>query len=117
MRRHDGAVRVGELEKLLAAAVMGRLGFIAGPVEVLPEVTEKDAFTAGRTEWSGVGPMRLADMRGVDLMLKLAGVPRRQTRREMQTCHHRPPPLLLRRMRFSTALELSRARRSLGLAG
>src|SRR5262249_12996260 len=66
MRGHGRAVFVGKLKKLLADTVMDRLGIVAGLIGVLPEVTEKGAFTAGRTEWSGIGPMRLADVRSVD---------------------------------------------------
>jgi hypothetical protein len=66
---HDRTVLAGELVKLLAATVMDRLDDITGFTSDLPEITEINAFCAGRAEWSAVRPMRLPGVRGVDLML------------------------------------------------
>jgi hypothetical protein len=71
---------VGELVELLAATVMGRLDGVAGLIPVLPVITKKRALAAGGAERSGIGPMRLAGMRGTDLMIEFDRVAGRQVR-------------------------------------
>ena len=70
----------GQLVEFLAATAVCGLDQIAGFIEVLLVVAEKDALAAGGAEWSAIPEMRLTFMRAADLLIERRRMTAGQTR-------------------------------------